>query len=69
MSRHLSRSLLRSSATPSCFVRAPQTRHLLSTAPPSQKSRSWKNSAVRWGLAAGAIYYYNTSPLFADNVT
>ncbi|KAI4110019.1 MAG: hypothetical protein L6R37_000152 [Teloschistes peruensis] len=69
MSRHISRSLLRSSATPSFFVRAPQTRRLLSTAPPSQKSRSWKNSAVRWGLAAGAVYYYNMSPLFADNVT
>ncbi|KPM38037.1 Mitochondrial intermembrane space import and assembly protein 40 [Neonectria ditissima] len=30
------------------------------------RSRSWKGSAVRWGLAFGAVYYYNTSPVFAD---
>ncbi|TVY26599.1 Mitochondrial intermembrane space import and assembly protein 40 [Lachnellula hyalina] len=38
----------------------------LSTAPPTQKSRSWKSSAARWALAAGAVYYYNTSSLFAE---
>ncbi|KAL8693355.1 MAG: hypothetical protein Q9218_001792 [Villophora microphyllina] len=69
MSRHIPRSLLHASKAPSFLVRAPQTRRLLSTAPPSSKSRSWKGTAVRWGLAAGAIYYYNTSPLFADNTT
>ncbi|TVY48849.1 Mitochondrial intermembrane space import and assembly protein [Lachnellula occidentalis] len=38
----------------------------LSTAPPSQKSRSWKSSAARWALAAGGVYYYNTSNVFAE---
>ncbi|KAG4444181.1 hypothetical protein IFR05_000278 [Cadophora sp. M221] len=41
-------------------------RRFLSTAPPSQKSRSWKGSAVRWGLAGAGVYYYNTSNLFAQ---
>ncbi|KAF2205750.1 hypothetical protein GQ43DRAFT_436768 [Delitschia confertaspora ATCC 74209] len=45
---------------------APSTRRFLSTAPPAQKSRSWKSSAVRWGLAGGLIYYYQTHDLFAD---
>lgn len=31
-----------------------------------KKSRSWKSSAARWGVAIGAIYWYNTSPLFAE---
>ncbi|KAL2038005.1 hypothetical protein N7G274_009225 [Stereocaulon virgatum] len=47
-------------------LRAFPTRRFLSTAPPAQKSRSWKSSAVRWGLAIGAVYYYNTSNLFAE---
>ncbi|KAL5330068.1 hypothetical protein ACEPPN_003592 [Leptodophora sp. 'Broadleaf-Isolate-01'] len=41
-------------------------RRFLSTAPPSQKSRSWKSSAARWGLAGAGVYYYNTSNLFAE---
>ncbi|KAK7398408.1 Oxidoreductase [Neonectria punicea] len=41
-------------------------RRFNSTAAPGAKSRSWKGSAVRWGLAFGAVYYYNTSPVFAD---
>ncbi|KAL8800884.1 MAG: hypothetical protein Q9182_004858 [Xanthomendoza sp. 2 TL-2023] len=73
MSRYISQSFLRSSLRLSntCIhsYRAPRTGRLLSTAPPVKKSRSWKSSTVRWGLAAGAIYYYNTSPLFADNPT
>lgn len=58
---------------PRCFLRAPvtplrsiPTRRFLSTAPPAQKSRSWKNRATRLGLAVGVIYYYNTSTLFAE---
>jgi intermembrane space import and assembly protein 40 len=42
------------------------SRRFISTAPPSQKSRSWKSSAARWALAAGGIYYYNTSNVFAE---
>ncbi|KAI1626496.1 chromosome transmission fidelity protein 18 [Exophiala viscosa] len=28
--------------------------------------RSWKSSALRWGVAIAGIYYYNTSPVFAE---
>ena len=42
------------------------SRRFLSTAPPHEKSRSWKNSAVRWTLAGALIYYYNTSNAFAE---
>ncbi|CRG89057.1 Mitochondrial intermembrane space import and assembly protein 40 [Talaromyces islandicus] len=37
--------------------------------PPSQKQRSWRNRLVRLGLAGGAIYFYNTSSVFADEPT
>lgn len=30
---------------------------------------SWKGSALRWGLAVTAVYYYNTSPVFAEELT
>ncbi|KAJ9501894.1 Oxidoreductase [Exophiala xenobiotica] len=33
---------------------------------PVNARRSWKSSAVRWGLAGAFIYYYNTSPVFAE---
>ncbi|THW89634.1 hypothetical protein D6D15_05117 [Aureobasidium pullulans] len=42
------------------------SRRFLSTAPPHEKSRSWKNSAVRWTLAGALVYYYNTSNAFAE---
>ena len=40
-------------------------RRLASTAAGGSGS-TWKGSAARWGLAAGALYWYNTSPIFAD---
>lgn len=39
-------------------------RHL--TTPPAAKGRTWKGSAARWGLAIAAVYWYSTSPIFAD---
>lgn len=51
---------------PISFARHARPQRLFSTAPPSQQSRSWKNSATRWGLAIGAVYYYNTSNVFAE---
>ncbi|CAI6334112.1 unnamed protein product [Periconia digitata] len=45
---------------------AAPTRRYLSTAPPSQKSRSWKNLAARVGVAGAVIYYYNTTEVFAE---
>ncbi|KFA54623.1 hypothetical protein S40293_02243 [Stachybotrys chartarum IBT 40293] len=40
-------------------------RRLASTSSPADKPRSWKSSALRWGLAGAALYYYNTSNVFA----
>ncbi|KAI1172000.1 hypothetical protein F4777DRAFT_563458 [Nemania sp. FL0916] len=40
-------------------------RRFASTAP-ADKKRSWKSSAVRWGLAIGAVYMYSTSAVFAE---
>lgn len=41
-------------------------RRFISTAPPAQKSRSWKSLVARLGLAGAIIYYYNTTDVFAD---
>ncbi|KAI9788062.1 MAG: Oxidoreductase [Peltula sp. TS41687] len=38
----------------------------LSFARPARRSRSWKNTAVRWALAFGTVYIYNTSNVFAE---
>ena len=52
---------------PRVFQRQAFARRQLSTTPPSQTSRSWKSSAVRWGLAGGGIWYYNTHDVWADS--
>lgn len=41
-------------------------RRFISTAPPAQKSRSWKSLVARLGLAGAIIYYYNTTDLLGD---
>ncbi|KAF2762319.1 hypothetical protein EJ05DRAFT_461078 [Pseudovirgaria hyperparasitica] len=46
--------------------RVAPSRRLLSTAPPSQKSRSFKNKLVRLALAGGVVYFYNTTDIFAE---
>ena len=68
MFRPASRALLRApTTTPVVAVRGPASRRLVSTASSEpSKSRGWKNTALRVGLAAGAVYYYNTSSVFAD---
>ncbi|KAL8794402.1 MAG: hypothetical protein Q9195_002989 [Heterodermia aff. obscurata] len=47
-------------------LRTLHSHRLLSTAPPHQTSRSWRNSAVRWGIAIGGLYYYNNTSVFAE---
>ncbi|KAK7698448.1 Oxidoreductase [Diaporthe eres] len=42
-------------------------RRFASTAP-ADKRYTWKGTAARWGLAVGALYWYNTSPMFADEM-
>ncbi|KAF5560283.1 mitochondrial intermembrane space import assembly 40 [Fusarium phyllophilum] len=65
------RTTMRSASRPviaslrSTTIRA-APRRFNSTATPADKSRSWKGSVARLGLAFGAVYYYNTSPVFAD---
>ncbi|KAF4467827.1 mitochondrial intermembrane space import and assembly 40, partial [Fusarium albosuccineum] len=65
------RTTLRSASRPvaaslrSTTLRA-APRRFASTAPPADKSRTWKSSAARLGLAFAAVYYYNTSPVFAE---
>lgn len=44
---------------------SPASRRFASTSP-VDRPRSWKSSALRWGLAGGAIYYYSTSSVFAE---
>ncbi|AEO58332.1 hypothetical protein MYCTH_2305597 [Thermothelomyces thermophilus ATCC 42464] len=48
-------------------ILASGSRRFASTAP-ARKKGTWKGTALRWGLAAAAVYYYNTSPLFADEL-
>lgn len=68
MFRSASRTLL-SSATRSATLTPARIagRRFLTTAPPHLQSRSWKSSALRWGIAFAGIYYYNTSPVFAEH--
>ncbi|KAJ5176536.1 Mitochondrial intermembrane space import and assembly protein 40 [Penicillium canariense] len=63
MFRPAARALARA---PVVAARSPASTRLISTAGPTSKSRSWKSTAVRLGLAGGAIYYYNTSSTFAQ---
>ena len=41
-------------------------RRFISTAPPTQKRRSFKSLVARLGIAGAIIYYYNTVDVFAD---
>ncbi|EGX94603.1 mitochondrial intermembrane space protein Mia40 [Cordyceps militaris CM01] len=64
------RTTLRSASRPAAAGLRAQTlrsapRRFASTSP-ADKSRSWKGSAVRWALAGGAVYYYSTSTVFAE---
>ncbi|KAJ5585809.1 hypothetical protein N7450_005596 [Penicillium hetheringtonii] len=61
MFRPAVRALARANVAP--CGHGPVSRRLISTGP--TKSRSWKNTIVRLGLAGGAIYYYNTSSAFS----
>ncbi|KAK3312164.1 hypothetical protein B0H66DRAFT_394932 [Apodospora peruviana] len=65
------RSALRSSPSAVRALRAQNvvagSRRFLSTAP-AQKKGTWKGTALRWGAAIGAVYWYNTSSIFADEL-
>ncbi|KAH7171291.1 hypothetical protein EDB81DRAFT_626349, partial [Dactylonectria macrodidyma] len=63
--RSASRPVL--AATLRSTARAAPRRFNSTTASSSSSKGSWKGSFARWGLAFGAVYYYNTSPVFADD--
>ncbi|KAJ5495507.1 Mitochondrial intermembrane space import and assembly protein 40 [Penicillium diatomitis] len=63
MFRPAARALARA---PAVAARIPANTRLISTANPVSKPRSWKSIFVRLGLAGGAVYYYNTSDVFAS---
>ncbi|KAI1005037.1 hypothetical protein K3495_g3181 [Podosphaera aphanis] len=50
--------------------RLPRTasRRFLRPATHAKKSWKWKSTVLRWGLAIGAVYYYNTSAWFASEL-
>jgi intermembrane space import and assembly protein 40 len=63
------RIALRTAARPAArSLRTATTKRFASTASPADRPRSWKSSALRWGLAGAALYYYNTSTVFADEM-
>ncbi|RAL12813.1 coiled-coil-helix-coiled-coil-helix domain-containing protein [Aspergillus homomorphus CBS 101889] len=64
MFRSAARVVARAPAVP---ARGAASRRLINTSPIDTKPRTWKGSIFRLGLAAGAIYYYNTSPVFAQD--
>ncbi|KAJ0103759.1 hypothetical protein J7T55_001378 [Diaporthe amygdali] len=65
MFRAAVRSTPRALRQPSTITSA--GRRFTSTAP-ADKRYTWKGTAARWGLALGALYWYNTSPMFADEL-
>lgn len=63
--RSSSASLARAARQP---VLAGGARRMLTTAPASKKP-TWKGAFARWGVAIGAVYWYSTSPIFADEAS
>ncbi|KAK0620861.1 hypothetical protein B0T14DRAFT_522280 [Immersiella caudata] len=47
---------------------ASTSRRLASTTSAAAKKGTWKSTGLRWALAIGAVYFYNTSPIFADEL-
>ncbi|KAK3986175.1 hypothetical protein QBC44DRAFT_333776 [Cladorrhinum sp. PSN332] len=66
------RSALRSTPSAVRAISRPTTaltsgaRRFASTNSAGKKKGTWKGTATRWALAVGAVYFYNTSPIFAD---
>ncbi|GBF62238.1 mitochondrial intermembrane space import and assembly protein [Trichophyton mentagrophytes] len=66
MFRSASRTLLRGTPATQQLRFAQSRRWISDASSPVQKKQGWRSTVVRWGLAAGAVYYYNTSPIFAE---
>ncbi|KAM5464311.1 Oxidoreductase [Microsporum audouinii] len=66
MFRSASRTLLRGTPATQQLRFAQSRRWISDASSPVQKKQGWRSTVVRWGLAVGAVYYYNTSPIFAE---
>lgn len=60
------RTALRTVSRPALRTLRPHIQRRFASTAPADKPRSWKGSALRWGLTGGVIYYYNTSSVFAE---
>lgn len=60
------RTALRTASRPALRSLRPTAQRRFASTSPADKPRSWKGSALRWGLAGGVLYYYNTSSVFAE---
>ncbi|KAK1777775.1 hypothetical protein QBC45DRAFT_416056 [Copromyces sp. CBS 386.78] len=60
------RAIRPTTASPSALVSSTARRYASTSSAP--KKSTWKGAAVRWGLAVAAVYYYNTSPIFSDEL-
>lgn len=60
------RTALRTASRPALRTFRPHVQRRFASTSPADKPRTWKGSALRWGLAGGVIYYYNTSSVFAE---
>lgn len=43
------------------------TRRHFGASSAKKAARPWKSTIIRWGIAIGGLYYYNTSSLFAED--
>ena len=66
MFRPASRATLRTTQSSLAPARTIASRRFITTEPPHLRGRSWKSSTARWVIAVAGIYYYNTSPVFAE---
>lgn len=66
MFRPAARLIARQSAFRNVPRSVAHSSRFISTAPPTQKSRSWKSLVARVGAAGAVIYYYNTTDVFAE---
>ncbi|SPO01532.1 related to Mitochondrial intermembrane space import and assembly protein 40 [Cephalotrichum gorgonifer] len=58
---------LRPTTLPATRFVAAVPRRAASTSSGAAKKGTWKGAVARWGIAGGALYWYWTSPLFADD--
>ncbi|KAI5307646.1 Oxidoreductase [Ascosphaera atra] len=71
MFRSATRTALRAASRPVANAQLGLPARRFASTSPSSTSRAakpstWRSTLVRWGLAGALVYYYNTSPAFAE---